>query len=183
MLNVRADTVVCMSGDQHDDEFRRTVGDIRPLKGKRERVAPPRRPLPVEPMRHETEHPTPAEGPALEIGNTAGVDRRTAERLRRGKLNIDGRLDLHSHTQDDAYRALTAFITDSVARGRRCLLIVTGKGAVSEGGGVLRRRVPQWLNLPPCRGHVLAIAQSQQQHGGAGALYVLLKRSRKNGEK
>ena len=169
-----------MSGDDHDDEFRRTVGDIRPLKGKRPRVEPPRRPLPVEPTRAEFDEPAPPAGPALEIGATAGVDRRTAERLRRGKLNIDARLDLHSHTQDAAYRRLTAFITDSVAHGRRCILIVTGKGAVSEGGGVLRRRVPEWLNLPPCRGHVLAIAQSQPQHGGTGALYVLLKRTRKN---
>ena len=120
----------------------------------------------------------PGELPELRPGVMAGVDRRTAERLRRGRLSVEATLDLHRHTQDEAHRALIGFITDAAAAGRRCVLVITGKGALSEGGGVLRRQVPHWLNQPPCRGHVLAIAEARPEHGGAGALYVLLRRRR-----
>ncbi len=168
-----------MSGDSSDDEFRRTIGDVRPLKGEKRRVTPPSKRLPTEPVERRTEgHSGPPVGAPVEIGSTPGVDRRTAERLRRGKLRIDARLDLHGYTQAAAHEALTAFVTEGAARGHRCLLIVTGKGAVSQGGGVLRRGVPEWLNLPPCRGLVLAITESQPQHGGGGAFYVLLRRKR-----
>ena len=168
-----------MSSNNSDDEFRRTIGDVRPLKSAKQRIAPPRKPLPVEPVDRQTEdYANPRAGPPVEIGQTAGVDRRTAERLRRGKLHIDARLDLHGYTQAAAHSALTAFVTDGAAQGHRCVLVVTGKGPVGQGGGVLRRQVPEWLNLPPCRGLVLAIAESQPQHGGSGALYVLLRRNR-----
>ncbi len=168
-----------MPSDNSDDEFRRTIGVVRPLKSAKPRVAPPRKPLPIDPMeRQPGDHASPIAGPPVEIGQTAGVDRRTAERLRRGKLRIDARLDLHGYKQVAAHAALSDFITDGAARGRRCLLVVTGKGAIGQGGGVLRRQVPEWLNLPPCRGLVLAITESQPQHGGGGALYVLLRRNR-----
>ncbi len=165
--------------------FRRTMGEAKPLAGKDEEGAPP----PVDDAPEFSADPPP-EMPAppaprphgalpdLRLGETAGVDRRTAERLRRGKLAIDGRIDLHHHTQAEAHGALTEFIIDAAATGRRCVLVITGKGAVSEGGGVIRRRVPQWLNLPPLREHVLAIAQAKIEHGGTGALYVLLRRRR-----
>lgn len=165
--------------------FRRTMGESKPLQGKdAEDEAPPvdkRREVAVDPA-PETPAPPPAqprtEQPELRLGAMAGVDRRTAERLRRGKLAIDGRIDLHHHTQDEAHGALTEFITNAAGAGRRCVLVITGKGAVSAGGGVIRRRVPQWLNLPPLRECVLAIAQAKPEHGGAGALYVLLRRRR-----
>ncbi len=167
-----------MPSSHGDDEFRRTVGDVQPLKGAKQRIEPSRRSLPTQPVDGPPAVHAPPAGAPIEIGRAAGVDRRTAERLRRGRLPIEARLDLHGFSQDTAHAALTEFITGSVAKGRRCVLIVTGKGAVSQGGGVLRRRVPEWLNLAPCHGHILAIAQSQPQHGGAGALYVLLRRRR-----
>ncbi len=120
----------------------------------------------------------PGKLPELRPGVMAGVDRRTAERLRRGRLSVEATLDLHRHTQDEAHRALMGFITDAAAEGRRCVLVITGKGALSEGGGVLRRQVSHWLNQPPCRERVLAIAEARPEHGGAGALYVLLRRRR-----
>ena len=68
------------------------------------------------------------------------------------------------------------FISRAEAAGKRCVLVITGKGLAS--GGVLRDQVPRWLNLPPNRGRVLAFDYARQQDGGAGALYVLLKRRR-----
>ena len=111
--------------------------------------------------------------PPLEVGSAPGIDRRTNDRLRRGKLPIEGRLDLHGHSQDSAHRALDAFIDASYAQGKRCVLIVTGKGK-----GILQSAVPRWLNEAALRPKVLSIEFAQQKDGGTGALYVLLRRHR-----
>ena len=117
-------------------------------------------------------------------GEMAGVDRRLAARLRRGQLPLEGELDLHGFKQPQARRALDAFIEDAVHDGRRCLLVVTGKGeraGVEEGwrgSGVLREAVPGWLNDPANRDQILAFCHAQPRHGGDGAFYVLLKRKR-----
>jgi DNA-nicking Smr family endonuclease len=91
-------------------------------------------------------------------------------------LPIEGTIDLHGMTQVEAYRSLHHFLAVSQERGRRCILVITGKGSHSE--GVLRAAVPHWLNLPASRGLVLAFAYATPAHGGVGALYVLLKRRR-----
>lgn len=116
--------------------------------------------------------------PDLTAGETIGIDRRRMERLKRGRLEIDGVVDLHGLTQEAAHRRIERYVHDSVAAGRRCILVITGKGAVSQGGGVLRRRLVEWLNQPSCRPYVVAFVQAQPNHGGSGAFYVLLKRLR-----
>ena len=118
------------------------------------------------------------QSPCLAHGHVAGVDRRTAERLKRGRLSIDARLDLHGLTQAEAHRALNAFIAASFEAGRRCLLVITGKGLGREDGGVLRSKVPHWLNQSPNRARVLAFDYAQPRDGGTGALYVMLRRRR-----
>jgi DNA-nicking Smr family endonuclease len=116
----------------------------------------------------------------LEHGDTPGIDKRTAARFKRGLMPIEATLDLHGHTRDSAQSALTAFLQAHQAAGRRCVLVITGKGLKGENWspGVLRESVPGWLNAPPLRGIVLSFAYAQPQHGGSGALYVLLKRNR-----
>lgn len=129
--------------------------------------------------------------PALEVQRTRrsrvpGLDRRNAERLRKGQMAIDARLDLHGMTQAEAHTALGRFLADSAKAGRRCLLVITGKGstkpnddAVIPGrAGVLRDAVPRWLAEPANRALVVAVQQAAPQHGGGGALYVLLRRKR-----
>ena len=116
--------------------------------------------------------------PCLAHGQVAGVDRRTAERMKRGRMQVDARLDLHGMTQAEAHRALDAFVAASYDAGRRCLLVITGKGQGKQEGGVLRGKVPQWLNQAPNRGRVLAFDYAQQRDGGTGALYVMLRRKR-----
>ena len=106
----------------------------------------------------------------------AGLDRRTARRLKRGQLTAEARLDLHGKTQDEAHGALRSFIQESRMARRRCVLVITGKGSVASGrGGVLRQMVPRWLNEPALRRHVVAITNAPERNGGTGALYVLLK--------
>ena len=139
------------------------------------------KPARVPPRPRRTAPGKPAE-PAIEHGRAAGVDRRRAERLRRGRLPVEARLDLHGYTQDQAHSALDHFLGESQARGLRCVLIITGKGTTTENalgaGGVLRAQLPRWLNEPDNRARVLAFDYAQPKHGGLGALYVLLRRKK-----
>ncbi|MBV8779717.1 MAG: Smr/MutS family protein, partial [Alphaproteobacteria bacterium] len=80
-------------------------------------------------------------------------------------------------TQAEAYDALSRFIPCSRAAGRRCVLVITGRGTAST-GGVLRAAVPRWLTETEFRPHLLAIAPAQPRDGGAGAIYIMLRRSR-----
>ena len=152
----------------HREEIRTESGEAPAPGAKPKRPGPPRKAAPVA--------PPPA--PELAPGALADVDKRTAERLRRGKLDIEGLLDLHRMTQDEAERAVRDFLAESQMAGRRCVLIVTGKGPGRE-GGVLRRELPRWLNLPANRARLVAFAPAQPQHGGHGAVYLLLKRRRR----
>ena len=120
--------------------------------------------------------PRPPTLPDLNPVTPAGLDRRTARRLKRGQLPAEARLDLHGRTQDQAHDALQSFIEESRMARRRCVLVITGKGSVASGkGGVLRQMVPRWLNEPALRRHIIAITNAPESSGGAGALYVLLK--------
>lgn len=116
--------------------------------------------------------------PELGHGTVVGVSKAQADRMRRGQLPIEARLDLHGHTQVEAHRALDGFLAAAQASGKRCVLVVTGRGLAKQDGGVLRRAVPRWLNQPPNRARILAFDRAQPRHGGAGALYVLLRRAR-----
>jgi DNA-nicking Smr family endonuclease len=120
--------------------------------------------------------PEPAPAPAKRR-SPGDVDRATLERLKRGRVTIEARIDLHGMTQGQAFSALLGFVDSSARAGRRAILIITGKGAVSEGGGVLRRNVPSWLAASPLAGRILTIAPAHLRHGGDGALYVLLRKA------
>lgn len=107
----------------------------------------------------------------------AGLDRKSAERLRRGKYPIEGTLDLHGLTVERAHRRLDSFIAQSRAAGKRAVLVITGKGRAG-GEGILRRQVPFWLAEGENSHRVLAVRTAQPSDGGEGALYVLLRRDR-----
>ncbi len=107
-----------------------------------------------------------------------GIDRRTAERLRKGRMETDRRLDLHGMTQEAAHATLDRAVAAAWRDGARVLLVITGKGSLKDGGGVLRRNLPRWLAAGANAPHVLRIEPAQPQHGGGGAFYVLLRRQR-----
>ena len=146
-----------------------------------EEAPPPPAPKKIKKPRRAAPAATPAPPrpptlPALDPVVPAGVDRRTARRLKRGQLAVEARLDLHGRTQDQAHDALQSFIQESRMARRRCVLVITGKGSVASGkGGVLRQMVPRWLNEPALRRHVIAITNAPESSGGTGALYLLLK--------
>lgn len=114
----------------------------------------------------------------LAVGETTAVDRRLGERLKRGQLVIDAKLDLHGHVYESGAREVADFVMAAYDRGFRMVLIVTGKGSQSGGEGILRQSLPRWLNTPALRERVLAFSAAQPRHGGTGAFYVLLKRKK-----
>lgn len=138
-------------------------------KGKgKSKAKPPASPAP----------PSPAKAlPELAPGHSAGIDKRNAQRLKRGQLRPEARVDLHGMIQTEAQAVLNEFIAESYMAGRRNVLVITGKGSVRE-GGVLRRMVPRWLNLSPLRAMVVAIEQATPRDGGGGAYYLRLRRRR-----
>lgn len=101
-----------------------------------------------------------------------GIAPDVVTRLRRGQWAIQGHLDLHGHTRDEARDALAEFVRRSHQQGRRCLRVVHGKGHGSPGRRpVLKGKVQRWL--AQCK-EVVAFTQASGHEGGAGALIVLL---------
>jgi DNA-nicking Smr family endonuclease len=110
----------------------------------------------------------------------APLGRRERSQLSRGRKEIDARLDLHGRTQARAHRALSGFLQRAHGDGLTFVLVITGKGKMGSESerGVLRRQVPQWLNLPEFRSLVVGFEEAHIGHGGEGALYVRIRRSR-----
>lgn len=154
--------------------------------------APTPRPLPIPPriLRPTGPNRPPASPAPLRplvdgFDPAAGLDRNTAQRLRRGLRRPDARLDLHGMTADRAHRALIRFILAERRSGARVVLIITGKGGrrpvedapfMPDRVGVLKHAVPHWLATHPLEGTVVGVYPAHQSHGGDGALYVYLKK-------
>jgi DNA-nicking Smr family endonuclease len=113
----------------------------------------------------------------------APLGRRMKQKLGRGTEPIDARIDLHGMTQADAHAALTHFLRRAQRDGARVVLVITGKGARSGTDpyaerGVLKRQVPHWLESAELRAFVVGFESAGIGHGGAGALYVRVRRGR-----
>ncbi|PWK63427.1 Smr/MutS family protein [Aminobacter sp. AP02] len=104
------------------------------------------------------------------------LDEPTRDKLSKGRLPIEGRVDLHGMTQDEAYSLLLHFLARAHAGGVRYVLVITGKGNSKGGDGVLRRMVPAWLNTAPFRMLVSSHDHAARHHGGSGAIYIRLRR-------
>lgn len=110
-------------------------------------------------------------------------DRNIARQLKRGTLQVEATLDLHGFTQEEAFKALSRFITVCQQKGKRFLLIITGKGKnlhrqnIDEARpGVLKEKVPQWLQQGHFQPHVISISGATRLHGGSGAYYVRIRK-------
>ncbi|MBE6444944.1 MAG: hypothetical protein E7019_02655 [Alphaproteobacteria bacterium] len=120
----------------------------------------------------------------LEVGCVDNIDRRTAEKFKKGNFKIEARLDLHGKTEKQAFEAVEDFVKKSYLKKLRCILIITGKGFNKEDDlwyekkGILKEAVPSWLNRTELRPLILSFSYANQEDGGSGALYVLLRRKR-----
>jgi DNA-nicking Smr family endonuclease len=142
--------------------------------------APPRRQPARQPFLPPYQAPP---SPAEPLHKT--VDPAIRKKVGRGRIDIDGRIDLHGMTQNEARAALHRFIHARFSRGDRTVLVITGKGAKTDSDymaamterGVLRTMLPIWLNEPGLAPMVSGWSVAARGHGGEGAWYVRLRRT------
>jgi DNA-nicking Smr family endonuclease len=183
-------------GDQQDEElsaFEKAMAGVMPLdqKGRQVNRQPARRrPGSTDPdkqvretlrriVRGEVEFDLEATREYMQ-GTVRGLDGRVFEKLRTGRFSIEAHLDLHGMNLDQAKPALMEFLRRNYLEGKRCVLVIPGRGRNSPMGmGILRQEVRTWLTHEPLKRVVLAFCTALPRHGGAGALYVLLRRFKK----
>jgi len=149
--------------------------------------------LALPPKPRKVKKPTAPDAPQVTVPprkppkpTAPAMDSRNFERLKRGKLKPERRIDLHGMTAARAQSALNGFLLESHARDLRLVLVITGKGqthhdeglAVPQRSGVLRQSLPMWISRSPLRDIVLELVEAHQRHGGGGAFYVYLRRRR-----
>ncbi|HEY3777353.1 MAG TPA: Smr/MutS family protein [Rhizomicrobium sp.] len=177
------------TGDERE-LFETALADAVPLKAQPRRPrksAAPKSRAAKPPPQTPPETPRPAQIPTR---RTAGIDGNTADRLRRGLLEPQARLDLHGLSEHAAHAALVTFVRGAKLRRLRLVLIVTGKGASRKNEreepfdlgldmrmrGILRSMTPRWLAEPGLAEFVADVREAHRRHGGGGALYVYLRK-------
>ena len=153
------------------------VRDAAPLDGRAveppaDRPSPPKlKPAAAAPGPSPPAPSPPAPAPPRDRP-VESFNRQDIARLRRGTVALEGRIDLHGLTEEQAHHAVDRFLETSWSAGRRLVLVITGKG------GVLRNLLPRWLAASRHRGRVLALSEAAPRHGGSGAYYLRLRRRR-----
>jgi DNA-nicking Smr family endonuclease len=110
----------------------------------------------------------------LQVGShPGGLDNASWNKFRSGKLGVVRTIDLHGRTAQRAYHALHAFLIAAHADHVRCVEVITGRGS-GETGGVIKRELPMWLNLPALR--PLVLAATHPHPANPGSVRLLLRR-------
>jgi DNA-nicking Smr family endonuclease len=158
------------------------AAQVKPLRKKLrppKNVSPPSPDAPPAPAKSVGISPPAPKPLRVEPPPLAPLGRRERTQLSRGRKDIEARLDLHGMTQSRAHRALLSFLHRASSERLTFVLVITGKGGGSDSErGVLRRQVPHWLDLPEFRALVVGFEEAHIGHGGEGALYVRIRRSR-----
>jgi len=154
-----------------------------PLRGKALPVDPVEAPEPLASPRKDMAAAADAAFPPAKPGavekpqqGPRALDRPTRDKLAKGRLQIEARVDLHGMTQSEAHSLLLGFLHRAYAMGIRHVLIITGKGSSMGSDGILRKAVPAWFATPPFKPLVGSYEAAARHHGGGGALYVRLRR-------
>ncbi len=149
-----------------------------PVEGLARKNSTPEKKPPVSAPYQAVTPPKPPDQPPV-----ATFGRREVRRLGSGRTSVDARIDLHGMRQQEAHGALKAFLARAQAQGHRHVLVITGKGGKRDHDGsfergVLNREAPRWLSEPEFRAWVVSFTPASKRHGGEGALYVRLRRSK-----
>ena len=165
---------------EEDRLWRKVVETVRPLRPQ----APVAEPdgaadLPPQPVRKRA-RPAPPPPPAPPKGVGETLDASWDRRLSRGLVQPDATLDLHGHGLAAAYDLLDSRLEAAIGSGARLLLLITGKPPAGDrpGRGRIRAAVGDWLGASRHAGAIAAVRGAHQRHGGAGALYIVLRRRR-----
>jgi len=178
--------------DQDEDAalWAEMMEDVTPLPGRERPAGPPA--SSKKPLKAKASVRQPVPGSvqmAVKAGATigSGIDTRNKNRLERGQMAIEATIDLHGHTATQAQQALTTFLLLAHHAGKRCVLVITGKGRLTKNDdkpwwdpkrGVLKAGFGDWVRQAPLDRIVLETAPARGKHGGGGAFYVLLRRDR-----
>jgi DNA-nicking Smr family endonuclease len=163
--------------------WEKVVASVRPLHARQKTLAEKPEPVSVEPPLAEKPRviarPQPrAAAPKPGVTLDAGWDRRLA----RGVVQPDIVVDLHGHNLAKAYHLLDLKLEQAVAMDARVMLLVTGKPPSDERRpgqrGAIRAAVGDWLSASRHAAHIAAVRNAHPRHGGAGALYIILRRRR-----
>jgi DNA-nicking Smr family endonuclease len=127
---------------------------------------------PFIPTAHQTRPRLTVKPPSVQ--QPGDIEPGRKRRLTRERDPLEWVLDLHGLDQDRARAVLHGFLRRAQDEGARAVLVITGKGV--QGDGILRRRTPEWLAEPLVRSVVAGVSEAHRRHGGAGALYVAIKR-------
>lgn len=176
--------------EQSEDElFLHAFADVAPLnKGGRD-VAPPSEPARTVPEPPQTFARMLEENIEFEMdythefitGQVRGLDAKVFRKLKAGEFSVQAHLDLHGMNADQARFAVIDFLRRCYMEGKRCVLVIPGRGRNSPlGQGVLRQELTAWLTKAPLKRVVLAFTTAQPRHGGSGAVYLLLRQARKD---
>ncbi len=176
---------------EEENAFVRAMRDVAPLNGKGRAVAP-ETPPPTPPAHAELslqdfmdgklEFALSMTGEYLE-GHVVGLDELTMNKLRAGQYSPEAHLDLHGLNAVQAFQALVGFFRSAWHKGLRTVLVVPGRGRNSPDGiGVLRDKLQFWLTEEPFKRVVLAFCTARPADGGAGSVYILLRKYRKKGK-
>lgn len=169
-----------------DEDWQELIKNIQPLDKVERDVSKPKKKIVIKEKISPNRVYFGERLDALETGCADNIDANTFKRFKSGKMRVERELDLHGMTEDIAYGKVVDFVKNSYLRGFRCIDIITGKGLHAEDvpffetRGVLKDRVPQWLNLPEIRPLILAVIHPEQKEGGSGVLRILLRRKREN---
>jgi len=176
-----------------DDELWQMATDgAAPLEDRKERIRPGPQPQAMVPAQLDPEIAAYEELRALVRGDAPfdiadsdefiegsvhGLDPRVVRRLRKGEFAVQGHVDLHGMTREEAKAALEAYVFQARHSGKRCVLVVHGRGLHSKDQvPVLKEALKRWMSTDRFARHVLAFSTARPHDGGAGAVYVLLKR-------
>lgn len=176
---------------EEETAFARAMRDVAPLSGKGRAVVP-ETPPPAPPAQAEIslqdfmdgklEFALSLTGEYLE-GHVVGLDETTMNKLRAGRYSPEAHLDLHGLNAMQAFQALLGFFRNAWHKGLRTVLVVPGRGRNSPDGiGVLRDKLQFWLTEEPFKRIVLAFCTAKPADGGAGSVYILLRKYRKKGK-
>ncbi|MBI5520457.1 MAG: Smr/MutS family protein [Desulfovibrio sp.] len=182
------------SAGQEESMFFRAMQGVQQISGAGRQVQPPPPPLP-EPEDDEADPEARLMRQAMQgsvefelelsdeymHGFVRGLDSKIFQQLKAGRLSAEGHLDLHGQNAEQALDSLLFFMRESYLAGRRMVLVITGRGKNSPKGlSILRQEVQTWLTREPLRRITLAFCTAQPKDGGAGALYVLLRKMKKS---